>query len=223
MADQPETPEIPPGEEAPQGAVPEAEVAVDEEAPQGAVPEAEVAVDDEAPPEENAAPAAEIDPGEAALNPDDVSAKAEEAVIAEMGEAASGEGGDELPGDIGNEDVEEPSMNFPNLDEPGLTAQPAEFPELKGKGPGGSGQNFDLLMDVKLPIAIELGRTTLAIADILALGSGSVVELDKLAGEPVDLLVNNKCIAQGEVVVVDENFGIRITSLVSPKERIASL
>jgi flagellar motor switch protein FliN/FliY len=83
--------------------------------------------------------------------------------------------------------------------------------------------NIDMLLDVTLPISIELGRTSMPIQDILNLGPGSVVELSKLAGEPVDLLVNNKMIARGEVVVVDENFGIRVTSMVSQEERIKSL
>jgi flagellar motor switch protein FliN/FliY len=84
-------------------------------------------------------------------------------------------------------------------------------------------KNLDLLLDVNLPISIELGRTTMRIKDILSLGPGSVVELKKLAGEPVDLLVNDKIVAKGEVVVVDENFGLRITSLLSPEERLRSL
>ena len=74
-----------------------------------------------------------------------------------------------------------------------------------------------------LPISIELGRTKMPISDILGLGPGSVVELNKLAGEPVDLLVNNKVVAKGEVVVVDENFGLRITQLMTPEERLKAL
>jgi len=84
-------------------------------------------------------------------------------------------------------------------------------------------KNLDILLDVSLPISIELGRTAMAIENILNLGPGSVVELDKLAGEPVDLLVNNKLLAKGEVVVIDENFGVRITSMISPQDRIRSL
>jgi len=86
-----------------------------------------------------------------------------------------------------------------------------------------SGQNIDMLLDVTLPISIELGRTSMPIQDILNLGPGSVVELNRLAGEPVDLLVNDKLIAKGEVVVVDENFGVRVTSMVSHEERLKSL
>ncbi len=83
--------------------------------------------------------------------------------------------------------------------------------------------NIGLLMDVSLPVSIELGRTRMAIADILALGPGSVVELSKLAGEPVDVLINQKIVARGEVVVVDENFGVRITQLMTPEERLKAL
>jgi flagellar motor switch protein FliN len=75
-----------------------------------------------------------------------------------------------------------------------------------------------LVLDIDLPISIELGRTTMLIRDIVRLAPGSIVELDKLSGEPVDLLVNGKMFARGEVVVVDENFAIRITDLVTPAE-----
>ncbi len=95
----------------------------------------------------------------------------------------------------------------------------AKFPEFSGTGEKEERQNIGLLLDVPLPVSIELGRTSMIIEDILNLGPGSVVELNKLAGEPVDLLVNNKLFAKGEVVVVDENFGIRVTSLISPEER----
>lgn len=99
----------------------------------------------------------------------------------------------------------------------------ADFQQLSSSNTSGGQRNIDLLMDVELPVSIELGRTTMDISDILALGPGSVVELEKLVGEPVDLLVNNKCVARGEVVVVEENFGLRITSLISPEERIKNL
>nr|HPQ52360.1 flagellar motor switch protein FliN [Spirochaetota bacterium] len=82
------------------------------------------------------------------------------------------------------------------------------------------GPNINLLLDVKLALTVELGRTTMLVKDILGLGEGSIIELDKLAGEPVDLLVNGKLIARGEVVVIDENFGVRVTDIVSPAERL---
>ena len=78
-------------------------------------------------------------------------------------------------------------------------------------------------MDVSMQLTVELGRTKMLIKDILAMGEGTIVELDKLAGEPVDLLVNGKLIAKGEVVVIDENFGVRVTDIISPAERISSL
>jgi flagellar motor switch protein FliN/FliY len=83
--------------------------------------------------------------------------------------------------------------------------------------------NVDMLLDIELEVAIELGKTNIAIKNVLDLAPGSLVELDRLAGEPVDLLVNNKVVAKGEVIVIDENFGVRIISLVSPEERIRSL
>ena len=82
---------------------------------------------------------------------------------------------------------------------------------------------LDMLLDVPLNMTIELGRTQMSIRRILEMGPGSIIELDRFAGEPVDLLVNNKVVARGEVVVVDENFGIRIVSLVTPEERIKFL
>ena len=84
-------------------------------------------------------------------------------------------------------------------------------------------KNIDLIMDVPLDISVVLGRTKKSIKDILNLGAGSLIELDKLAEEPVEILVNGKQIALGEVVVVDENFGVRITSIVNSAERLKSL
>jgi flagellar motor switch protein FliN/FliY len=104
------------------------------------------------------------------------------------------------------------------------TVQRAEFDTLhKAERMAAAGSNIDLLMDVNLPVSIELGRTELSISELLELGAGSIVELDKLAGEPVDILVNNKPLAKGEVVVLDEHFGVRITSLVSRRERLEGL
>lgn len=83
--------------------------------------------------------------------------------------------------------------------------------------------NIDRLVDVDLNLSVELGRKNMKIKEILSLGPGKIIELDKLAGEPVDLLVNGKLLAKGEVVVVDENFGVRITELVDPLDRIKML
>lgn len=95
-----------------------------------------------------------------------------------------------------------------------------EFPQFdttEGEKPVG---NLNMLMDVPMEVAVELGRTTLQVKEILNLGQGSIIELERLAGEPVDLLVNGRLVARGEVVVIDENFGVRVTSIVSPMERI---
>lgn len=83
--------------------------------------------------------------------------------------------------------------------------------------------NIKLLMDVNMELTVELGRTKKSIKDILGMGEGTVIELDKLAGEPVDVLVNGQLIAKGEVVVIDENFGVRVTEIVDPMERLREL
>jgi len=101
--------------------------------------------------------------------------------------------------------------------------RPAAFQELTPSGPAGETRNLDLLLDVGLCVRVELGRTSLKVQEVLELGPGSVVELDKLAGEPVDLLVNEQLFARGEVVVIDENFGVRVTDIVSPVERIQAM
>jgi flagellar motor switch protein FliN/FliY len=82
---------------------------------------------------------------------------------------------------------------------------------------------LDLIMDITLPVTVELGRTRMQIQDVLKLAPGSVIELEKSAGDPVDLYINDRPVAKGEVVVIDENFGIRLTSIVTASERIRSL
>jgi flagellar motor switch protein FliN/FliY len=80
-----------------------------------------------------------------------------------------------------------------------------------------------LLLDVNLDISVELGRSRMSIQELLGLGPGSVIELDKLAGEPLDILVNDRLIARGEAVVMNDKFGVRITDIVNPTERVARL
>lgn len=106
---------------------------------------------------------------------------------------------------------------------PAVAYQPAQFRDLSPGEANGPQRNIDLLMDVALQVTVELGRTRKQIREVLALGPGSVIELEKLAGEPVDVLVNGKLIARGEVVVIEEHFGVRITDIISPAERAASL
>ncbi len=84
-------------------------------------------------------------------------------------------------------------------------------------------RRLDLLLDVPLDVSVELGRCRMTIQELLALAPGSVIELDKVAGEPLDLLINDRLVARGEAVVVNDKFGIRITDIVSPQERVARL
>ena len=103
---------------------------------------------------------------------------------------------------------------------PEVAVHPVRFPPLSDAGgTGNAPRSIDLLMDVSMRVTVELGRSTMAVEDILALAPGSVVELNKLAGEPVDILVNDRLIAHGEVVVVDENFGVRVTEIISSRNR----
>lgn len=116
-----------------------------------------------------------------------------------------------------------PSPARPAKTAPPVTVQRAEFGELPRNGAVESNGNIDLLLDVPLSLTVELGRTKKTIREILSLGPGSVVELEKLAGETVDILVGGKLIAKGEVVVIDENFAVRITDIISPVDRLNSL
>jgi flagellar motor switch protein FliN/FliY len=106
---------------------------------------------------------------------------------------------------------------------PTPSVQPVQFASLQGGHAGAEQGNIGLLMDVFMEMTVELGRTRKLVKDILTIGEGSIIELDKLAGEPVDILVNHKLIAKGEVVVIDENFGVRVTEIVSPMERMGEL
>jgi flagellar motor switch protein FliN/FliY len=103
-------------------------------------------------------------------------------------------------------------------------AQPANiFPRLAPGSAGEGSQDLDLILDIPVNLTVELGRTKIPIKHILQLAQGSVIELDALAGEPMDVLVNGCLIAQGEVVVVNEKFGIRLTDIVTPSERMRRL
>ncbi len=100
----------------------------------------------------------------------------------------------------------------------------AEFAELPRNAAGGAGQlNLDLIMDVRLSLTLEVGRTRISVRNLLGLTQGSVVELDKLAGEPLDVLVNGTLVAHAEVVVVNDKFGVRLLDVVSPEKRVESL
>ncbi len=98
--------------------------------------------------------------------------------------------------------------------QPQSSVQSVQFQQLGPDQPAGRSSNIDLIRDVQLRVSVELGHATLSVREVLALGNGSVVELDRLAGEPVDVLVNDQLIARGEVVIVDESFGVRISEIV---------
>jgi flagellar motor switch protein FliN len=104
-------------------------------------------------------------------------------------------------------------------------AQAAQFDTLKEDGAPGSGKdvNLDVILDVPVTLSMEVGRTRIPIRNLLQLNQGSVIELDRAAGEPLDVFVNGTLVAHGEVVVVNEKFGIRLTDVVSPAERIRKL
>lgn len=101
-----------------------------------------------------------------------------------------------------------------------VSVQPAQFQAFDDGLSAAEKKNIGLIMDLPLQVTVELGRTQKLIRDILEFGSGSIIELDKLAGEPVDILVNGKPIAKGEVVVIDESFGVRITDIIHPSKRL---
>ncbi|MDT8299388.1 MAG: flagellar motor switch protein FliN, partial [Spirochaetaceae bacterium] len=118
-----------------------------------------------------------------------------------------------------------PGMGAPMMGgyggQPAPNVQGIQLPELSPTISAGEQRNIGLLMDVSMELTVELGRTKWKIKDILGMGEGTIIELDKLAGEPVDILVNNNLIARGEVVVIDENFGVRVTEIVSTIDRMS--
>lgn len=133
---------------------------------------------------------------------------------------------EEAPAAYRQEVRSEPQHLSSGLKQPERSAniQPAAFSNFEAPSLNeNEAKNLDMLLDIPLDVTVELGRTKRSIKEILELAPGSIVELDKLAGEPVDILVNHRLIAKGEVVVIDENFGVRVTDIVSKKERISNL
>jgi flagellar motor switch protein FliN/FliY len=119
---------------------------------------------------------------------------------------------------------QQPPAAYGGMPNRNVNVQPVQFGNLQSGSTGLTDDtNLNLLLDIPLKVTVELGRTNKVIKDILELSQGSIIELDKLAGEPVDILVNNKLIAKGEVVVIDENFGVRVTDIVNQWERIQKL
>ena len=105
----------------------------------------------------------------------------------------------------------------------GAEADKASFAEVNDESVNGLDVNLDVVLDIPVNISMEIGRTRISIRNLLQLNQGSVVELDRVAGEPMDVLVNGTLIARGEVVVVNEKFGIRLTDIISPAERVKKL
>jgi flagellar motor switch protein FliN/FliY len=132
---------------------------------------------------------------------------------------------EEMVDDSGFEDIVSQQMNdepVPQQQSSTVTAQPVKFASFEDldSANGTTNQNLGILLDVKLQLTVELGKTELPIKKVLELTKGSVVTLDKVAGEPVELYANGKLIAHGEVVVIEDNFGLRITHITSPTKRI---
>src|SRR6056297_2412781 len=123
-------------------------------------------------------------------------------------------------------DIEGSSEKNNGQPEEVISGKYIEFQDFEESMPAlenGDGNSMDLLKDVEMDVSVELGRIELPLGKVLQLAKGSVIELEKLAGEPVDILVNGQCIAQGEVVVIDEHFGVRISNLITTRQHIASL
>jgi len=106
-----------------------------------------------------------------------------------------------------------------------VTVQPVQFASFEdlSQAQGETNKNLEILMDIKLQLTVELGRTELPIKKVLELTRGSIIELEKVAGEPVELYANGKLVAHGEVVVIEDNFGLRITSITDPDERLKGI
>jgi len=105
----------------------------------------------------------------------------------------------------------------------GMDIRASSGKEASRQSPPFEKQNLDFILDLPLEISVELGRTKMLIGDLLQLGQGSVIELTKLAGEPVEILVNQKLVARGEVVTINEKFGVRLTDIISPADRVKQL
>ena len=125
-------------------------------------------------------------------------------------------------GEIGWDDVKD-ELEKSRQAAPRAEVSDPDFNELQKTGGGKSSFDLDFILDIPLTLTVELGRCRMLINELLQLGQGSVVELQKIAGEPMDVYVNQRLIARGEVVVINEKFGVRLTDIISPAERILKL
>ncbi|MEW6200392.1 MAG: flagellar motor switch protein FliN [bacterium] len=164
---------------------------------------------------------------EPALNQDEI-----DSLLGEFGgdTSAPAEAPADAAAEVSDEDMSalfaEPAAAAPTFEAPPAAATPVA-PAMHAEPAGAAAEypqkNIDVLLDVPLEVIVELGKTEMQIKDILEIAPGSIVELERLSGEPVDILVNGKLVARGEVVVVDENFGVKLIHIVSPMERLAQL
>jgi flagellar motor switch protein FliN len=149
-------------------------------------------------------------------------------ITEESAAETSSESNNETPDATVTEEPQEEGAETPykefKADGP-VTVQPVKFTSFEdlNQAQGESNKNLDILMDIKLQLTVELGRTELPIKKVLELTRGSIIELEKVAGEPVELYANGKLVAHGEVVVIEDNFGLRITSITDPDERLKGL
>lgn len=119
--------------------------------------------------------------------------------------------------------IKEPKTVRDTGTETRVTVKPVQFQSFEEEQVPAASASIDLILDVPLEITVELGRTNKTIKEILEISPGTIIELDKMSGEPMDILVNGKLVAKGEVVVIDENFGVRITEIIDSIERVKSL
>ena len=139
--------------------------------------------------------------------------------------------GDDRPTGRGRDDMVEQSsvrekkrFEKPETEVPQTPVRRAVFEEFpSAEPPAGNPRNLQMLFDIPLNVTVELGRTSMTVKEILDLSTGSIIELDKLAGEPVDILINRQLVAKGEVVVIEENFGVRVTEIISQEERMKKM
>ena len=127
---------------------------------------------------------------------------------------------------MADNEVANPRANAPTptpVPAPSPSLTPASFPSLDGGGVVPAPKNLDFILDIPMQVTVQVGSTKMVIRELLQLGQGSVIELEKLAGEPMEVLVNNKLVARGEVVVVNEKFGVRLTDVISAAERVQQL
>jgi len=167
----------------------------------------------------------EVKQEEAQVTDDDWAAAMGEQAVAEGAAAGTTAAEDDWAAAMGEQAAAEKSAAAAVSEKSAAAAASAKvFEQLSGGGAApASNQGFELILDIPVSLTVELGRTKISIRNLLQLAHGSVVELDGLAGEPMDILINGTLIAQGEVVVVNEKFGIRLTDIITPQERMRKL